>query len=107
MSSAQRRGVHVFAAIALISMFTSATAAQQYTVDLLPGFIFTSQADAESALHAYSAEASHLTRDRVISETPTEKSVAIQRSTGGGPAGHTGTLWRTARVARRQRRSRD
>lgn len=71
----QRKSVRMTARLALALIFNSpvAFAAYQYSVDLLPGQIFSSQADAEAALHAFSPQASHLTRERLVSETPTQK----------------------------------
>lgn len=73
MTIAQRALAGIFAGMGLLVVSAQATAAPQYTVDLLPGFVYASQTDAEAALHAYSAEASHLIRERLLSETPTVK----------------------------------
>lgn len=71
----QRQSVQMTAPLALALIFNSPAvfAAYQYSVDLLPGQVFSSQQDAEAALHALSPQASHLIRERLVSETPTQK----------------------------------
>lgn len=54
-------------------LFVDSAFSAEYTVDLVPGQIFTSRAEAEAAMRATSSQASHLVYDRLLFETTTEK----------------------------------
>lgn len=54
-------------------LFADPALSAEFTVDLLPGQSFTTQAGAEAAMRATSPQASHLVYDRLLSETATEK----------------------------------